>query len=223
MQGLRFPTTATRNKKLVGDRTRIPMFATYRAVGPTCPSSCPFLENGCYAQQGNTRLHQADRYGENDGRVFLESLAMLPPNAIVRLHVSGDVMLDGVVDEPYLHALIAGARRRPDVTFFGYTHAWREIDLERFVFPENLILNASCESDDAVDEARSQGWDTVTVVPKATAWKRQGDTVVCPNQTMGVSCYECGLCMKPLRNLTVAFRVHGSAVKKAESVLPMAN
>lgn len=218
MRGLRFTTSPSTNAKLTGGK-RIPFYATYRAVGATCPATCPLLNAGCYAQGGNVNLHQRDAYSLDDGAAFLAGLSLMPPGATVRLHVSGDVMLDGALDEAYLSAMLDGARSRPDVTFYGYTHAWRLIDRSRFAFPPNFVLNASCDGPADVAEARAAGWDTTTVVPSDGGWKRQGDTVVCPQQTAGLSCAECKLCMRSDRSLTVAFRAHGSGKKKVDAGL----
>lgn len=219
MQGLRFTTSPSTNVKLTGGK-RVPFYATYRAVGPTCPSTCALLDAGCYAQGGNVNLHQRGRYSLNDGALFLAGLAFIPPGATVRLHVSGDVMLDGALDVDYLRAMIDGAAARPDVTFFGYTHAWKLIDRAVFVFPANFVLNASCDGPADVDAARAAGWDTTTVVPSDTPWRREGDTVVCPQQTVeSLSCAECKLCMRSDRSITVAFRAHGSGKKKVDAGL----
>jgi hypothetical protein len=221
MQGLRVTKNRSTNPKLVGERRDIDFFATYRAVGPTCPPDCPLLGNGCYAQNGKVSWQAKDRYSEDDGAVFLRELGRLPQGAIVRLHVSGDVMLDGELDTAYLQALIDGAAARPDLLFFGYTHAWRHIDRERWVFPPNLVINASCDSEDDAHTARAWGWDVTTVVPSDTAWRRSGDTVICPNQTVGLSCYECKLCMQPDRKLSVAFKAHGTQTRKVDERLAL--
>ena len=221
MQGLRVTKSPSQNAKLVGDRRGIPFYATYREVGATCPSDCPLLGNGCYAEHGHVAMQQRGRHSNDDGAIFLRELDRLPEGAIVRLHVSGDVMLSDEVDERYLDALIEGAKRRPDVTMFGYTHAWRRIDRQRFDFPANLALNASCDTPADVDEAAARGWPTTTVVPSDTAWKRQGATVVCPQQTVGLSCYDCRLCMNAERPLAVAFKAHGTRTKKVDERLKL--
>lgn len=221
MLGLRVTQEPTRNAKLVGNTDAI-MYATYRGVGFSCPRWCGALGNGCYAENGRVALQMIDRYSENDGAIFLRELDRIPHGAIIRLHVSGDVMTNegregsSTVDEPYLQALIDGAKARPDVTMFGYTHAWQIIDPKRF--PKNLIMNASCDTPEDIAKARAAGWRTTTIVPSDTEWKRNGDMVVCPNQTIGVSCAECNLCMRD-RPMTVAFKTHGSQKRKLDAIL----
>lgn len=219
MQGLRVTQSPTSNAKLVGG-TKHQMYATYRAVGHSCHKGCSLLNNGCYAQSGNVALQMRDRYSNNDGDVFLRELDRIPHGAIIRLHVSGDVMTNEgpngseTLDVPYIQALIQGAKSRPDVTMYGYTHSWRMMDPT--IFPPNLIMNASCDTPDDVRDARSAGWQTTTVVASDTEWKRNNDTVICPNQTIGVSCAQCKLCMRE-RPMTIAFKAHGSGTKKVNA------
>jgi len=206
---LRVTLKPTANRKLVGNNKHLPFYATYREVGTSCPTNCSLLNNGCYAQFGNVRLQSIGTYSTEDGKVFLRELKRIPHGAALRLHVSGDVMADGDLDVDYLDAIILGAKERPDVKMYGYTHAWRVIDRKRFVFPENLTLSASCEQPEEVKEARAAGWDTVIVLPYDIKGKRFGDVVVCPNQTVGMTCDKCRLCFKPNRSLTVGFKAHG--------------
>ena len=217
-QGLRVTKAPTSNPKLVGDLSGHNMFSTYREVGVTC-GDCKWLDNGCYAQSGNVALHQRGRSSTEDGAIFLRELERIPHGAIMRLHVSGDFMYNGVLDREYLAAVIQGARMRPDITFYGYTHVWRHINRSEWQFPRNFTLNASCDDADAYREARAAGWDATTVVPDGTAWKRKGNVVVCPAQTSGMSCIECKLCMKSERKLTVAFIAHGTGKKKVSRLV----
>lgn len=218
--GLRVTLKPSGNAKLVGDRKDVLFYATYREVGTTCPTTCPLLNAGCYAQAGNVAIQMRGRVSDADGDVYLRELARIPHGATMRLHVSGDVLKDGdangsdTLDVDYLNALIEGAVSRPDVTFYGYTHAWRLIDRDTFAFPDNFVLNASCDTPDDVAEARAAGWDTTTVWPQDVQGKRHGTTVVCPNQTVGLSCADCRLCMKSSRPLTVAFLAHGASKNK---------
>jgi hypothetical protein len=227
MNGLRVTLKPTRNAKLTGGRD-VPFFATYRAVGWTCPSTCTLLGAGCYAQSGHVAMAQRDRYSDNDGDIYRAAVMALPHGAIVRLHVSGDVMLPVsehgtmLVDTAYLAAIVDVARARPDITFYGYTHAWRVIDRDAYAWPSNLTLNASCDTPGDVHEATARGWATTTVVASDTPWRRDGNTVVCPNQTVGMSCAECMLCAKPTRKLTVAFKAHGVSKRKVDRNLTAA-
>jgi hypothetical protein len=221
--GLRI-TKQTGNTKLTGATKEIPFGASYRAVGFTCPSSCPLLNNGCYAQNGNTAMHQRDRYSENDAQVMKDSAKTLKPNSYFRHHVSGDLFItnskDGSlnVDTDYLNAVLDVAKERPDVTFYSYTHGYKSLDNLPEQTPKNLTINASCDNLEQVKDAKNKGWATVIVVSENEKRKRYNedgiDIVVCPNQTSSLTCSQCKLCFKQDRKFTVAFQAHGASKKK---------
>ena len=205
---LRCSKQPTGNRKLVSTRSAR-MFATYREVGPTCPRSCPLID-ACYAKQGRVNLHQRGASSLDDGSIYRDWVRTLPQDAMVRLHVSGDIMRpDGsdTPDGPYLDAMAEAAEERPDVVAYGYTHAWR--DVPSSINRPNLVINASCDTAEDIEDARAAGWDVVTVVPSTVQWRRRGDVVVCPQQTSGIPCDKCRLCMRPNRRLVVAFKAHG--------------
>lgn len=82
--------------------------ATYRPVGATCPSSCPYLGNGCYAQQGFVYHHQGNASPDwlpsaTSALVAMVLAARL--ETVARLHVSGDLTRDDQVDRAYVAAL----------------------------------------------------------------------------------------------------------------------
>lgn len=205
----------TANLKLVGKLKGLPFFASYREVGRTCPSSCPLLGDGCYAQEGNVAIQQRGRSSSDDGSILIQSLKMMPPSSLVRHHVSGDFMLDGVLDTAYLAAAIMSAHLRPDIQFYGYTHAWREIDRKEWRFPDNFTLNASVDSLDQIEEAEAAGWPVAVTISEKLPPKGKG-YAVCPNQTHGISCWDCRLCLRQKRKIAVAFYPHGRGRKKIE-------
>jgi hypothetical protein len=196
------------------------VFRTYRPVGLTCPSECPLLGNGCYAQSGPTSLHQRRAVG---GRVSLrEAFRQLPHGARVRHLVSGDLFQDDRPDLEAVAELREAHQARPDVQGWGYTHGWRRLDPYRLNL-DNLTFNASCETEAEVRQALARGWPAVMVVPSDHPKRRayEGfEAVVCPNQTVGLTCDRCGLCLERDRSrdgrpLVVAFRVHGAQRKRA--------
>jgi hypothetical protein len=215
---LRVTKKPTGNRKLVKKGMKIKFYATYREVGSTCVN-CSWQGNGCLAQSGPTAIHQRGSFSYNDGMVFLRELDRIPHGAILRIHVSGDFALHGVLDETYLRAVILGAQSRPDVMMYGYTHAWRLINRTVFAFPDNLVINASCDTAEDERQARALGWDITKVVKSTTTWKRNGRTVVCPAQTSNLTCAECMLCAKSNRTFDVAFKAHGNGKRKIDKLL----
>ncbi len=158
-----------------------------RPVGPTCPSSCPFLgaplPNGslvphkhrCYAENIQRRrttvaIGWAKNYMPSMGwkawsyQLSKELTQAANRGLAVRIHIGGDwVDSTGALDRPYLAAVLGAYRRlgraaRP-LTWF-YTHAWR-------AFPASLLQNvkrlgiqafASVHGALEASQARSRGW-----------------------------------------------------------------
>lgn len=208
----------TLDLKVNGVSRRKDVFATYRPVGPTCPASCPFL-NQCYATEGRTNLAQV-RSAPNSVD-FLERFALLPEGAIVRHHVSGDVyQKDGRVDAGYCAEVRAAHESRPDVRGINYTHGWRDMD-PAILNTAGLVTNASCESPAEALEALKAGWDVVLVMPRGTGNNVPiGDRAIgiqCPAQRNEgrVDCAKCMLCARSGRksmgrDIIVLFEEHSN-------------
>lgn len=208
----------TENKKLTGGRKDVAFFATYRPVGKTCPSECPYLKEnvGCYAMEGRTAL--VARKSQGLSCDFLEYINSLPQKAVIRHNVSGDLFMDDAPDTEYISSMLEGHKTRPDVVGLGYTHGWRRLENHVVNGQNNLTFNASTDSKEEAREALKKGWPTVMTVGK-NAYGRGlfdfGDFygVVCPAQTTKTSCAACMLCAKKNRTmrgkpLVVLFRWH---------------
>lgn len=212
---------ALRTVPVSGNAKTGKMAVTYRQVGETCPSTCPFLGNGCYAQHGNVNIWQArSEYSNKDGISLFRFVMSLPDNYMLRHHVSGDVMLNDSVDWGYIEWMNKSASARPDIVQFAYTHAWKQIGVSPF---RGVTVNASCETVEDVKLAKSLGYPA-TMVVKSTeerkSWREDGIKFrVCPQQTNGVKCSTCKLCTNPNRESVVVFLAHGSAKTKVNNVL----
>ena len=185
--------------------------ATY-ITGDTCPTRCPFL-GMCYANQGtmgNSPFRIADKHGTEDLTRTADGIRNLPQGTLVRHAVSGEPTPEYVAEIGQAHV------DRPDTLGWTYLHSWP--DRTPAEFPSNLVPNASCETPEELEKATANGWDTVLVatgeddelIGQKVAGKR---VIVCPNQTRGVTCAECRLCMKRDRAVTIAFLPHGAKNK----------
>src|SRR5210317_1974689 len=89
LQTLRFHLTRSSSNVKTGP---IPVSTSSRA---TCPPTCPFLENGCYAHAGYyTRLHwDAVTRGERGLPMaeFFREISLLPDGQLWRSNVAGDL------------------------------------------------------------------------------------------------------------------------------------
>ena len=214
-----------------------PVSATY-ASQASCPLSCPWLGNGCYAERGpvgfqtrrlnRSAVRSALRIAEAEAR----AIDALTGDRLLRLHVVGDARTDAAA-----RVLAAAARRyssrgnvpRRGRKVWGYTHAWRTVS--RKSWGECISILASVETVRDAWHAMAQGYAAAIVVStfeRETAYPIDGTTVVpCPNQTREVTCWECGLCRddKRLRaaGLVIAFEAHGTggpAIRKTLMSLP---
>lgn len=191
--------------------------ATY-ITGDTCPDRCPFL-GMCYANQGtmgNSPFRIADKHGSEDLTRTADGIRALPEGALVRHAVSGEPTPE------YVQVMGQAHEDRPDTLGWTYLHSWP--DRTPAEFPTNLVPNASCETKEEIEKAIGNGWDTVLVatgedddlIGSVVSGKR---VIVCPNQTRGVTCAECKLCMKRDRAVTIAFLPHGASRKVSEAVV----
>lgn len=183
---------------------------TYRPVGITCPSSCPLLGNGCYAQRGRVGI-QAKR-SANDNHDLLR----LAGNTLVRHLVSGDwlrTLKTGrkVLDKAFIRSVIALHKKAPWLTGWGYTHAateWRKAGITPKDLPGNLHILASCDSLAEKAEHNAAGWRTARVIQELD--ERQPDEFVCPvdaqkrkgiPQAKRTTCARCRACFGTDRNI----------------------
>lgn len=196
--------------KLSNNRKTGPMAAIYREVGATCPSSCPLLNNGCYAQRGRAAFHA--KRGGTKTFSFAELIESMPTNT-VRLNVTGDFLTpDGTPDITYLEALKAAAKKNPRVTFYGYTHAWRILADYVKDMPKNVTILASVNSKDEGQEAEALGWRYARVTDKPDL--TNGKEVYCPvdkakknKAKPTTTCIRCRMCFDDTPQHIVFFKV----------------
>lgn len=209
--------------------------ATYRKVGESCPSTCSHLiSKSCYALSSFTGMTQrrSDR-SEFDGmnyHAFVTGLANSPKKAArightVRLHVSGDFFFEDKLDEVYIKGVLLAHEDNPSILGYTYTHRYQDFEsLGGYgIFPDNLVVNASCDTVEDIATAKAQGWPTVTTTSADDTrkrWEQDGVTfLTCPAQTAGITCAVCRLCMKPDRKFTIAFRAHGTSKRRVKDVV----
>jgi len=188
-----------------------PMAAIYRPVGLTCPNTCPLLNNGCYAQRGPAAL--VARRSQKKTFNFDDLINKMPRNInVIRLNVTGDFLDEnGQVDKSYLNALIKAAKKYPDIFFYGYTHAWRELTGWLKKFPKNVKIWASVNSKPEASEAKAAGWDYARVT---TEHDRERSEVYCPvdkakreGREPDITCDKCRLCIDKPKGNIVFFKV----------------
>lgn len=198
------------------------------STSKTCPDSCPFRLNGCYAKSGPLALHWSAVTAEKRGMhwdEFTKAIASLPEGQLWRHNQAGDLPGMGEhVNHRELDALTAANKGKRG---FTYTHkhtteanreAIRSANANGFTV--NLSANTLAHADSLAD---TKAGPVVVVLPAdqtsncATPAGRK--VVICPATIRdGVSCASCQLCSKAHRSVIVGFPAHGTGKAKASAV-----
>ena len=193
----------------------------------TCPPSCPFKSQGCYAKSGPLALHWAKITSGNRGMQwadFCATIASLPDAQLWRHNQAGD--LPGIgehVDASALGKLTKANKGRRGYT---YTHkhatesnreAIRSANANGFTV--NLSANTLAHADTLAD---TQCGPVVVVLPidqKTNTTTPAGrKVIICPATIRdNVTCASCGLCQRQ-RSAIVGFPAHGTGAKRASAV-----
>ncbi len=213
-----------------------PASTTY-AAQVSCPTSCPLLNQGCYAQAPGplgwmtARMNAyAESIGATADDVAAEESRLirgLTGKRDLRLHTLGDSKTESTVRTVAAACMEYAARFGRSV--WTYTHAWR-------VVPRALWLGvsvlASCETTKAAHKAMQRGYAAAIVVeqhaPDGKPYKADGLTIIpCPEQTgRKANCVECRLCFDDTRlhakGQVIAFAIHGGQSKQAKAAIAAA-
>lgn len=196
----------------------------------TCSPSCPFFENGCYAESGPLLLHWRKVTEGVRGvtfRAFCDALQRLESGRLFRHNQAGDLPHKmGRISRTFIKSMVASVQH---LKAFTYTHhdvkLGENLSLLRFANRNGFTINVSTESEAAADDAISAGLPAVMVAnsdEKRTTWHTPaGNTVlVCPAQRSDTTtCADCKLCHHRGRRVVIAFLAHGTSKRKANNVV----
>ncbi len=205
--------------------------ATY-ATQASCPRSCPFFGNGCYAEVAfcgittrrlNAYASTLDLSPETIAETEAREIAALTGKLPLRVHVVGDCRTDGAASLVG-DAMVAHTAKHGQFAW-TYTHAWRDVASESW---HDASVLASCETGDDVRAASARGYATAIVVsehPSNKVYAFEGVKVLpCPGEVNdAVTCASCGLCGKATtlreRGLTVGFAAHSARAAQVKQAL----
>ena len=190
-------------------------FVVSRPVGDTCPSTCMFLGNGCYAEATERQYKNAREAAFSNviteiGRIRSMIINAIKKGKSIRFHERGDWFLDGKLDEKYLdnvcvacESVIESGYTLPDMWFYTHIYDRRLTKLSKYMAvyasvhnaedmsvakSEGFKLFAWCDSDEAIAPKRPRG------KIKKAAWQAalpklvvlEGETfVTCPEIRKG--------------------------------------
>ena len=195
----------------------------------TCPSSCPFKKQGCYADTGPLALHWAKVTAGDRGMSwaeFCDTIAGLPAGQLWRMNQAGDLPgTDEQVDPVALGQLVAANAGRRG---FTYTHKHSEQALHwvrhanAWGFTVNLSANSLPHADQLAD---TQAGPVVVVLPAdapaQTVTPAGRKVITCPaTYKDDISCATCELCSRQ-RDVIVGFPAHGTGKAKVEKTFFM--
>jgi hypothetical protein len=199
----------------------------------TCPDTCPFKENGCYADNYGLNFHwDAITKGVRgvNWKEHLRNIATLPADQLWRACQAGDLPHKaGKISRTFLRGLIAANRGKRGFTYSHHKLAVGDnLSLLRMANRQGFTVNVSTESESQADAAVSAGLPAVVVVPgdeSRTTWHTSGGNVVliCPAQRSDTkTCADCGLCQARGKRVIIGFLAHGTRSAKVEAAISAA-
>ena len=182
-----------------------------RPVGDTCPSSCAFLGNGCYAEQTEKIYPGVRPAGMQNviterGRIRSMIIDAERRGKSIRWHERGDWFLNGELDLDYLanvtwacESILADGDSLPDMWFYTHIYDSRLVSLDKY-----MNVYASVHNDEDMGAALAQGFKLFAwcdsdqkIAPKrprakakADAWRKALPKLVVLNGTKFVTCPE---------------------------------
>lgn len=208
----------------------------------TCPLSCAFrkgrdspMAGVCYAEHGAlggyvwTLLDRTPvgRSVMNGTRVYgfdelLYLIRSLSPRALWRHNVAGDLPSNNraTIDRAALRAIVDANKGRRGFTFTHYdvlTNLANHQAIEE-ANKNGFTINLSANSLEHADELADLRIAPVTVILPAgternTTTPKGRTVVICPTNTHGVTCAECGLCARQ-RSTIIGFPASGGLKHK---------
>jgi len=198
---LQYIRKGTEMNPVGGNNSKTQALGTYRPVGVSCPDTCEWLDNGCYAQSGPCNLAQSRASSDPSLSVLSVVAAVIASNGdAVRLHVAGDFWLreENRIHSEYIKLLVKSLRylqfRDIPVTVWTYTAC-------------DLTSEQLSELKSAGVHVRRSGIDTnvARIAPKGS--------FQCPTQVdKAESCAACKLCWTVKKQ--VNFIPHAGLAKK---------
>jgi hypothetical protein len=209
---------------------KVGKMAVTTSTATTCPSACPFKDNGCYAESGPLKLHWLKvTKGErgDDWSTFLDKIKELPAGSKWRHNQAGD--LPGDTKDLDSTKCVDLAKANEGKRGFTYTH-YDVLENFQNAITVNIMnhlgftVNVSANNLDHADQLCDLDIAPVaTVLPieqtTNTVTPKGRKVVVCPATYKDeVSCADCMLCEKRDRKVIVGFPAHGTSKRKASAI-----
>lgn len=201
----------------------------------TCPSTCAFKGNGCYAESGPVAIFWAaltQGFYSITWNALCAFISALPKGALWRHNVAGDLPhARGKISHKLVRKLIAANEGKRGFTYTHHNAALRE---NRAIIREanqnGLTINLSGNSLKHADALASLKCGPVVAVLPSTVQGNQKiftpkgrRVVICPaTYREDVTCKSCALCAVATRQVIVGFPAHGARAKKVNEICSVA-
>jgi hypothetical protein len=187
----------------------------------TCPTTCGFRGNGCYAENFPLSLHwRAVTAGERGmpWDDFIDEVSRFRKGQLWRHNQAGDLPGAGdKIDGRALKQLVKANKGKKGFTYTHYPPSAHNVKAIYHAVENGFTVNLSADSLTEADALYQLGMPVVAVVPEGWRGTRSpaGNPVtVCPAQVMEqMDCATCQLCANPNRKAIVAFEAHGARKK----------
>lgn len=193
----------------------------------TCPDSCPFKYNGCYATTGVLNIHWKDITTKKRGiqyKEFLKQVEDLPKGTFWRHNQAGDLEGDNEkIDIKALKALVKANKGKRGYTYTHKPMTPKNKKAVKEANEEGFTINLSANNLKHADELKKLGIAPVVTVlpidsPKTTFTPKGHKVIVCPAvYKEGITCSNCQLCQKQ-RSVIIGFPAHGRSKKKVSQI-----
>lgn len=137
-----------------------------RPVGDTCPPTCAFLNNGCYAeaterQYNNARVAGFANLITEGNKIRSMILESKNKGKSIRWHERGDWFNNGELDVAYLEnvkwaceSILAEGKELPDMWFYTHIYDSRLADMSKY-----MAVYASVHNVDDMNKAKQAGFN----------------------------------------------------------------
>ena len=182
-----------------------------RPVGDTCPSTCAFLGNGCYAENlekiyPGVRPAGMQNLITERGRIRSMMIMAESKDKAIRWHERGDFFINGELDHDYVdniiwacESIIADGGKLPEMWFYTHIYDSKLSGLSKYMAAYASIHNSKdmadakaagftlfawCDSDEKIAPVRPRG------KVKAQAWRDSLPKLVVLEDEKFVTCPE---------------------------------
>ena len=182
-----------------------------RPVGDTCPPTCVYLGDGCYAEQTekmypNVRPAGMQNLITEKNRIRAMILEAIRKEKSIRWHERGDWFINGELDLDYVanvtwacESILSEGTELPDMWFYTHIYDSRLVSFEKY-----MNVYASVHNDTDMNEAKAQGFklfawcDSDEKIAKkrpkrkaaAEVWRKSLPKLVVLNDTKFITCPE---------------------------------